>query len=77
MANFFKLSKSTIIIDIIIFLIGLFLTFGFLTKCTCVGGGKCNCPQPFLFYVGIVFSLIAILRFLISLIILIITKFLK
>lgn len=71
--NLFTLNLKTLIIDLIIFIIGIFLAFGFLTLCTVPLGEQC--PQPPFFYLGLILMLISIIHFITSLIIFVISKF--
>ena len=73
--NLFVLSLKTFIIDLIIFIIGFLLFFGFATLCKAEVGTSCS--QPLLFYLGFILILISILHFLVSVIALIIKKLIK
>jgi len=65
----FILNLKTFIIDLVIFIIGIFL---YSSSIVCFAG---PCPQPNIHYVGMVLILISIIHFIISLIIFIYKKF--
>lgn len=70
--DLFILNLKTFIIDLIIFIIGIFLVLGFTTVCRAELG--IPCPQPPLFYFGLVLIVVSVICFLISLVVLILKK---
>jgi len=70
--NLFILNLKTFIIDLIIFIIGIFLLIGFTTLCIAKVGVTCN--QSPIAYIGLILIIISIAHFLINLIIFIINK---
>jgi len=65
--DLFILNLKTFIIDLIIFIIGCFLTLGFFT--VCISDSADICPQPVVFYIGFILIIISVIHFMINLII--------
>jgi len=71
----FILNLKTFIIDLIIFVIGIFLLFGFLITWRSLLGQ--SCLQPPIIYLGLILIIISIIHFIINLIIFIYKKLKK
>ncbi|MEK7209014.1 MAG: hypothetical protein AAB677_02025 [Patescibacteria group bacterium] len=64
--DLFTINLKIILADLIIFLVGAFLFYGFTTVCRVIGE---TCPQPTLFYVGLILILFSIIHFIVNLIV--------
>ena|SRR3989344_434220 len=69
----FNLNLTTIIIDIVILIIGAYIRISYKLSCSCLET-QCNCPQSFLYYLGIILMIIAIAHFLFVLLAFILNK---
>jgi MFS superfamily sulfate permease-like transporter len=55
--------KTILIIDLIMFILGLFIYFGFSNVCRSISG---ICPQPFIIYIGLAIALFSLIQFIIT-----------
>lgn len=55
--------KTILIIDLIIFILGLFIYYGFFTICKSISG---ECHQPFIIYIGLILALFSLIHFIIT-----------